>query len=275
MSTASTTLRDLSDGEHTFVVHAVDKAGNADPSPVEYRWRVDTMPPDTTITSAPPAATKSTTVQFRFEATIAGATFECKLDGEAFRSIPENSVEYQGLAEGEHTFQVRAVSPAGVEDPTPATYMWVVDRTPPDTTITSGPPQSSSDRTAFFTFEAHDAITNIARVECSLDDGPFIVVSTNSIQFGGLSTGPHVFKVFATDSAGNVDPTPAEYPFTVTAITPDTTITSCPPAHQFSQGSHHVRRHRRRRSAGDVPMEPQRRTYAKHDGKQRFALRFA
>jgi hypothetical protein len=74
--------------------------------------------PDTTISSGPSGVVASD-VSFSFTASEAGTTFECSLDGATFSACttPKN---YQGLSEGPHTFQVRAVGSAGGADITPA-----------------------------------------------------------------------------------------------------------------------------------------------------------
>ena len=56
----------LGSGSHTFSVAATDGAGNTDPTPATHTWSVeqDTTPPETTITSAPPASTSSTSASF-------------------------------------------------------------------------------------------------------------------------------------------------------------------------------------------------------------------
>jgi hypothetical protein len=46
----------LSDGSHTFEVRATDPAGNADPSPADRNFTVDTACPETTITDGPTGA---------------------------------------------------------------------------------------------------------------------------------------------------------------------------------------------------------------------------
>jgi hypothetical protein len=89
-------------------------------------------PLETTITSMTmepwEASTKTT---FRFSSNDGEATFECKLDNETF-DVCTSPKEYPGLIEGStHTFEVRAVDPAGNTDPTPARRTWTVDTTPP------------------------------------------------------------------------------------------------------------------------------------------------
>ena len=124
-------------GSHTFQVRATDAAGNIDADArhahLDRRHRRarhdDHRRPD----AAPSPATSAT---FTFTSTEAGSTFQCPLDGAAFGACPAG---YTGLAQGAHTFQVRAIDAAGNIDATPATRTWTVDTVAPDTTITAGP----------------------------------------------------------------------------------------------------------------------------------------
>jgi Ca2+-binding RTX toxin-like protein len=89
-------------------------------------------PLDTTITSMTmepwEASTKTT---FGFSSNDDEATFECKLDNGAFEACTSPR-EYTGLSEGStHTFEVRAVDPAGNTDTTPASRDWTVDTIAP------------------------------------------------------------------------------------------------------------------------------------------------
>src|SRR5205085_6433454 len=126
----------LSDGPHTFTVFATDRAGNVDPTPAEYDFVVTTVTPDTTILSGPDALTNADIALFVFESNLATpVTFKCKIDDGAEADVTATPGVPSSLqvhvSDGMHTFSVRAVSPGGVEDPTPAEYTWVVDRTPP------------------------------------------------------------------------------------------------------------------------------------------------
>ena len=106
----------------------------------------DTTPPDTTITASPSNPSNDTSPSFGFagsdDQTLAGSlTFECALDDSAFAACP-NPQTYSSLADGSHTFQVRAVDAAGNVDPTPASFTWTVDATPPSVTINQASEQA-------------------------------------------------------------------------------------------------------------------------------------
>jgi hypothetical protein len=85
---------------------------------------VGDVAPDTSITSGPPASTVSGDASFAFTATES-AFFECDLDGGGF-NFCASPQPYSGLADGTHTFSVRATDFTGNVDPTPATYTWTI-----------------------------------------------------------------------------------------------------------------------------------------------------
>jgi hypothetical protein len=67
---------------------------------------------------------------FTFSANEAGSTFECSLDGGTFAACTP-AASYNGLADGAHSFSVRATDLAGNLDATPAIYSWTVDTSTP------------------------------------------------------------------------------------------------------------------------------------------------
>ncbi|WP_395832651.1 kelch repeat-containing protein [Archangium violaceum] len=121
----------LGEGEHTFRVRVRDPVGNVDPTPAEHRWTVDTTAPDTLIdtASAPPAFTRFTSASFSFSSEE-GASFECSLDGTAFTAC-SNPQSYSSLADGEHTFYVKATDRVGNVESNAAEHRWTVDTEPP------------------------------------------------------------------------------------------------------------------------------------------------
>lgn len=208
----------VSDGAHVFDVRAVDPAGNRDPSPASHSWTVDTTPPETTILSSPNAATHQTTATFTFEANEAGATFECELDGGGFAPCT-SPVSFSGLAVGPHQFAVRA-SDAFQTDPTPATFVWTIDQTPPDTTFVVTPANPSNQNPPVFLIESTEPGSTF---ECRVDGiGPFTPCGASPL-LGLLADGVRTLEARAVDPAGNADPTPASYTWTLDTAPPDTT----------------------------------------------------
>ncbi|WP_426745386.1 Ig-like domain-containing protein [Myxococcus faecalis] len=114
----------LADGPHSVTATAEDANGNT--ATDTHSFTVDTVP-DTRITASPPASSGSATADFSFETVLAdpNATFECSIDGGAFTPCT-SPTQYTNLADGEHTFQVRAVDADGDVDPTPATFTWTI-----------------------------------------------------------------------------------------------------------------------------------------------------
>ncbi len=125
----------LASGAHSFQVRATDGAGNTDKTPAGYSWQVavPTAPaigpppviplaapevPETTITAKPGAVTRDRTPTFRFRSSVAGSSFQCKVDGGPFRSC-RSPLTTTSLSFGRHAVQVRAIA-AGLADPTPA-----------------------------------------------------------------------------------------------------------------------------------------------------------
>jgi hypothetical protein len=204
-------------------VKATDPAGNVDPTPASYTWTIDTAAPDTTITASPANPTNSTSASFSFSSSEGGSSFECQLDGGGYSSCASPE-PYSGLAEGSHTFQVKATDPAGNTDPTAASFTWAIDTTAPDTSIASGPADPTSSTSASFTFSSSEGGSSF---ECQLDGGGYSSCADPKA-YSGLAAGSHTFQVKATDPAGNVDPTPASYTWTIDTAAPDTTITASP-----------------------------------------------
>jgi Big-like domain-containing protein len=212
----------LAPGSHTFQVKATDPAGNVDPTPASYTWTIDTAAPDTTITSSPANPSNSTSASFGFSSSEGGSTFECQLDAGGYSSCATPKA-YSGLAPGSHTFQVRATDAAGNTDLTPASFTWTIDATAPDTTITTSPANPTSSTSVSFSFTSTEA----GSFECQLDGAAF-AGCTSPKAYVGLAAGSHNFQVRSTDTAGNTDPTPASYTWTIDTAAPDTTITASP-----------------------------------------------
>ncbi|MGB8982758.1 MAG: sortase, partial [Anaerolineales bacterium] len=207
---------------------AADTAGNGNTAAAQFSRTFDDGTPDTTIDSQPANPSNSANAVFTFSGTDnltppASLTFQCSLDGAAFGACPVN---YTGLADVSHTFQVRAVDEAGNSDPTPASYTWVVDTIPPNTIITGIPSNPTSSTTAIFAFTGNDGGgTGVTSYACNLDGAGF-APCTSLWTYNGLGDGSHTFRVQATDAASNTDATPASITWAVDTAAPTVTNVS-------------------------------------------------
>jgi hypothetical protein len=209
--TSPASYASLAEGSHTFDVKATDAAGNTDATLATRGWTVDTTAPATTVDSGPGDSTNATGASLEFSSSEAGSSFECSIDGSSFAGCSSPAV-YSGLAEGSHTFDVKATDSVGNTDATPASYAWTVDTSPPDTTIDSGPADPTTDTDATFAFSSNEAGSMF---ECSLDSSPFVSCSSPEV-LTALAQGSHTFEVRATDTAGNTDQSPASHAWTIT-----------------------------------------------------------
>ena len=212
----------LANGWHTFDVRATDAAGNTDASPATRTWTVavppppDTTAPDTTISGGPSGIVTTGNASFTFSSSETGSTFECRIDAGSWGSC-SSSKAYSGLADGSHTFDVRATDTAGNTDASPASRTWAVaaaappDTTPPDTTVTGGPSGSVTTGNASLTFTSSETGSTFA---CRIDAGAW-ASCTSPKAYSGLADGSHTFEVRATDPAGNTDTSPASRTWSV------------------------------------------------------------
>lgn len=220
---------------------SADQVGTSRPQGIAcdigaYELVPDSTPPDTTITANPtnPSASSSATFSFTGSDSESGvASYTCQIDGGGYSTCasPRN---YSALADGSHTFQVRAADAANNVDPTPASYTWVVDTTAPNTFITAGPNDPTSSASSSFSFGAIDTGSGLASYECSLD-GSTYAACTDPYTTGALADGSHQLSVSAIDNAGNQDQTPAVYTWTIATMS--ASITSSPPSSTTSRSA--------------------------------------
>jgi hypothetical protein len=233
------TYASLANGEYTFKLLPTDQATNAG-APVSFSWEVDnsladTTPPQTTIVAKPPDPSPAATVFFSYESNEAGSSFECALDGAGFSPCSPAGISYPGLANGPHSFQVRAIDAEANVDPTPAGYSFSVaaassgppassitappalapaprPAAPPETILSAKPAAATHDRTPSFRFRS---ASPGASFECAVDHQPF--KSCHSpFTTKSLKPGRHTFSVRAA-AGGLADPSPARFAFKIVA----------------------------------------------------------
>ncbi|TLX89553.1 MAG: hypothetical protein E6K94_09780, partial [Thaumarchaeota archaeon] len=240
-------ISSLSDGTHTFKVLAEDNSTNRDPSPASFTWTVDTTPPATSINSATDinqsvvtngGSTKSTSMTFAFSANDTGGVgvdhLECSIDNSNFVTCT-SSVRFNGLKDGVHILEIRAEDTAGNISPSPSSFTWNVDTTPPATSINSATDGNKSAVTnggntkstsMTFAFSGTDT-GGVDHFECSIDSSNF-TICISPIQFtsANMGDGTHTFKVLAEDNSTNRDPSPASFTWTIDSVSPNTSISS-------------------------------------------------
>jgi len=83
--------------------------------------------PQTRIRQGPGHRTRDRTPTFRFASSIPGSTYLCRLDKGGFRSCRSPFTAHR-LGFGRHTFEVKARTPGGAADRSPATYGFKIAR---------------------------------------------------------------------------------------------------------------------------------------------------
>lgn len=149
-----------------------------------------------------------------------GATVNVYIDGSttpACTAVADSSGNWtctiSGYEEGVHTItRVTSTVLSATEESTPS-IGFTLDDTPPDTTITKGPGESTENTTAEFEYASNES--NVT-YECSLDGQPYAPCQSTYT----VNPGQHTLSARAVDEAGNVDPTPAVYTWTVTEPPP-------------------------------------------------------
>ncbi len=172
--------------------------------------------PDTGITHGPGQLITTPAPMFEFIGSVPRGLFECRVDALPWTPCTTPH-RIRAVADGAHTFQVRALDGALI-DPTPAEYGFTVDTVAPSTTITKGPARISNVKAPAIALATDD---KTAGFQCRLDDaawGPCAAQSTLPV----LADGDHAFAARAVDPAGNVDPTPAAIAFRVDSRAPQT-----------------------------------------------------
>src|SRR6186713_2755353 len=242
---------DITDGTHTFEVLSVDNSTNSDPSPAQFTWNVDTVPPETTILSASDGNQSAVTIgqntssklmTIKFSGNDTGGVgvdhLECSLDGASFTACT-SPIQYTTpqITDGTHTFEVLSVDNSTNSDPSPAQLTWNVDTVPPETTILSASDgnqsavtigQNTSSKLMTIKFSGNDTGgVGVDHLECSLDGASF-TACTSPIQYTTpqITDGTHTFEVLSVDNSTNSDPSPAQFTWNVDTVPPETTILS-------------------------------------------------
>jgi hypothetical protein len=192
----------LSDGTHTFSVKAIDAPGNE--SQIRSRsFTVDTTAPVVAISAGPANGSISSdpSPSFDFASNESGSSLGCELDGGGFQDCG-SPFTASGLADGSHTFRVKATDRAQNTDV--ASRTWTVDTTVPVVTISSGPADGSTspDRNPSFAFASSESDVSFS---CRLGGAGDFQACSSPFTASGLADRSYTFWVKATDTAQNTD----------------------------------------------------------------------
>jgi hypothetical protein len=182
--------------------------------PVMTPTLLDCIPPDSTIDSGPTGAIADSTPTFAFSANEA-STFQCRFDGGAFAACSAigSHTPATALADGAHTFEVRATDLSSNVELVPASRAFSVDTTAPDTSIAGKAKVKSKKKKAkvSYTLTSTEAGSSF---QCSIDGGAFVACVSPFVT--KLRRGKHTLTVRATDALGNVETSPATFTTKVT-----------------------------------------------------------
>ena len=198
-------VTNLLEGRHSLVARSVDKAGNTSDE-VSHQWSVDQSLPTVSITSRPDNPTKDRNASFAFSARDNGSgvrKVECRLDGGSF-GVCQDTKSYTNLAEGEHSFSVRAEDEAGNVSSV-ETYTWSVDTTAPRIQFSVKPEATVYiGQAAEVLFNANDGNgSGVSYYQCSFNGGGHSCAGNTSYSFSATSTQNNSFQVTVFDNAGN------------------------------------------------------------------------
>jgi hypothetical protein len=229
--TSPSAIGPLTDGSHTFGVRSVNSLGTASAA-TTYTWTVDTTPPPApSLTGTPPANDTSTSASFSFGDDEAGVTFECQLDAAAFASCTSPAA-YSGLADGSHTFAVRARDAVGNAS-SATSYTWSLQAPrPPAPSIDTKPSNPSNVKQAVFAFSDTDGTVSF---QCSVD-GAAYSPCTSLFTTAALADGSHTFAVEAVDISNRTS-NPTQYTWTIDTVAPPAPSITSKPAAVVASGS--------------------------------------
>ena len=183
------------------------------------------VPDPPKIDSHPTNPSESSSASFTFSDDKKVA-FRCQLDSGDFSDcgsdVTNGSIDYSTLADGSHTFNVKAVNGDG--DSGLTSYPWTIDTQPPVLTISQKPANPTDASNAHFEFTATD-LTSVT-YECQLDNGPPEACSPPDKNYSSLTDNTHLFTLKGTDALGKASTN--SYSWLVDTAKPIMTITSAP-----------------------------------------------
>lgn len=182
---------------------------------------IDATPPDTALTSTPPDPDNDPMPTFEFSGDDGGgagmAYFEWQVDAGGWMSGTTGSYTTASLADGPHTFEVRAVDNVGWVDATPASHAWTVDTTPPAVPTLLGPADTTTVTTTDSVTLTWQAVADADLAGYTLDLGGSVIDVGDVTQYvaGPLANGAYTWTLAAYDALGNASAYADDWSFEV------------------------------------------------------------
>jgi len=211
-------------GDNVIVVTALDAMGNPGTDTITVTYTVDTTAPVPSITSPSEGyATNVTSVTVAWTATdnVGVVGYKYRLDGGAWSTMSaDTSHTFTGLAEMQHTFEVKAFD--AKDNNATAMVNFTVDQALPALSISS-PAEGALVNTSSVSWSGSDALSGINYYIVQVDNGTWSGhLSAASYAIPNLADGPHQVRVRAYDNAGNYNDSLVN--FTLDATGPALTI---------------------------------------------------
>jgi hypothetical protein len=219
-------------GVHTLTTRATDWAGAVQQTLLPVSITVDTQDPvitfdhDEKMTAADTVAFGNSLLRYRGRASdsLGLATVQMRVNGGKWADVTfdENgrwhTVWWMGDEPAGKVYDcdVRAIDQAGrVSNVSKALLIDLPVRETLQTVITAQPERVTKATEATFAFTGADNQGNpLTRFQCQIDGEP-LAACISPVTYRGLSNDEHVFRVFAMNESGQLDPTPATYTWTV------------------------------------------------------------
>ena len=218
----------LAEGDHSFYAKQNDQAGNPSPTS-EYLWSIDlTRPGRPNIISQPSnfVSSQPQTVVFSGES---GASFQCSFDLAAPQPCTASFQTASNLSDGLHGLRIWQTDAAGNQSLGYAEATWTLDTADPTAPGSlAKDPSSNPDNTVRPSFTWNSTETG-SSFKCSLDNSNFnstsdcnsgLQVDAGILKEDGSTDGPHVFRVWQIDRAGNASASPTSVSWTLDTIDP-------------------------------------------------------
>lgn len=207
-------------GTYEFRARGTDFGGLTGPDAI-HTWTVDTTPPDAPSidTPAEAAALTDATPQFSGEAEPFATVTVFEDGAPVLEATADSDGDWAGssadLPQGAVEVHAVAADRAGNASGNSATRSFTIDSIAPDSSIVSGPISLTNQASAQFEFTSDDPS---ATFECRLDGGAW--EGCTSPEQISVAHGIRQFEVRATDTAGNVESSPASRSWQVDLVAP-------------------------------------------------------